>query len=161
MKNLLAAVDFSEITQAVIDQSAELAKALNAKLWVFHAVSTEAQAIAFEPSGFSAYTPEITAMPGDVQLSRDLCAEEIKREHRELLGISSCLRDNGVEAQALLSKGAPAAAIVEKAAELDCGMIILGSHGHGLLRKALLGSVTESVMRHAPCNVLVVPTSKD
>jgi nucleotide-binding universal stress UspA family protein len=38
-------------------------------------------------------------------------------------------------------------------------MIILGSHGHGLLHKALLGSVSESIIHHARCNIMIVPAS--
>ncbi|MFA7257274.1 MAG: universal stress protein [Kiritimatiellales bacterium] len=36
-------------------------------------------------------------------------------------------------------------------------MVVMGSHGHGLLRKMLIGSVTEAVLREALCNVLIVP----
>ena len=160
MKNLLAAVDFSKTTQAVIDQSAQLAKALDAKLWVLHVCSEKTQAIAFEATSFDAYAPEYNAMPGDIQLARNINAEEIKREHRELLGISSRLREEGVNAQAVLMKGGAAEIIIQKAAELDAMMVLLGSHGHGLLHKVFLGSVSESVLRHAPCNVLVVPSPK-
>jgi nucleotide-binding universal stress UspA family protein len=160
MKNLLVAVDFSKTTEAVVGQAAALAKVLGAKLWVVHVTSDETQAMAFEATQFTGYAPEFVAMPGDVQLARDISAEEIKREHRELLGISSNLRNEGIEAQAILLKGDAARLIVEKAAEVDAAMIILGSHGHGLLHKAFLGSVSEAIMRHAKCNVLVVPAAR-
>jgi nucleotide-binding universal stress UspA family protein len=160
MKNLLVAVDFSKTTEAVVGQAAALAKVLGAKLWVVHVTSDETQAMAFEATQFTGYAPEFVAMPGDVQLARDISAEEIKREHRELLGISSNLRNEGIEAQAILLKGDAARLISEKAAEVDAAMIILGSHGHGLLHKAFLGSVSEAIMRHAKCNVLVVPAAR-
>jgi nucleotide-binding universal stress UspA family protein len=160
MKNLLVAVDFSKTTEAVVGQAAALAKVLGAKLWVVHVTSDETQAMAFEATQFTGYAPEFVAMPGDVQLARDISAEEIKREHRELLGISSNLRNEGIEAQAILLKGDAARLIAEKAAEVDAAMIILGSHGHGLLHKAFLGSVSEAIMRHAKCNVLVVPAAR-
>lgn len=159
MKNLLAAVDFSETAEPTIGQAAILAKALDAKLWILHVTSDETQTLIYESTQFTGYSPEFATMPGDVQLARDLNAEEIKREHKELLSISSKLRDDGVNAQAVLIKGDAAKLIIEKADELECDMIILGSHGHGILHKALLGSVSESVMRHAECNVLVVPSS--
>lgn len=161
MKNLLAAVDFSATTEPTVTQAGILARALNAKLWILHVTSDETQAILYESTQFSGYCPEFTTMPGDVQLARDLNAEEIKREHKELLGISSKLRDEGINAQAVLIKGDPAKLIIEKAAELECEMIILGSHGHGMLHKALLGSVSESVMRLASINVLIVPSNTE
>jgi nucleotide-binding universal stress UspA family protein len=157
MKQLLVAVDFSKSTDAVLEQASILAKELEAKLWVLHVASNETQALAFDSSQFSGFAPEFVSMPGDVQLARNLSAEEIKREHAQLQGISSSIRANGVNAQAVLLKGDAAATIVEKATHLDADMIILGSHGHGLLHKALLGSVSEAVLRRANCNVLVVP----
>ena len=160
MQKLLAAVDFSISTDAVLDQAAYLAKALNAKLWVLHVASDETQAIAYEPAQYSSYSPEFAGLPGDVQLARDLSAEEIKREHTHLLSISAKLRNDGLDAQALLVKGDAAKIIIDKANDLDVEMIILGSHGHGLLHKALLGSVSESVIHHARCTVTIVPASK-
>ncbi len=46
--------------------------------------------------------------------------------------------------------------IVRLAEELDAGLVILGSRGFGPLRRALMGSVSESVVQHAHCPVLVV-----
>lgn len=160
MKTILAAVDFSKNTDAVLEQSANLAKALGAKLWVLHVTSAETQAIAYESAPFADYAPGFINMPGDVQLARELSASEIKREHAQLLGMSASLREKGVDAQAILLKGDAAPLILEKAAELSAKIIVLGSHGHGLLHKALVGSVSEAVIRHADRNVLVVPSLK-
>ena len=74
-----------------------------------------------------------------------------------MLAISSELRAKNIEAHAMLIRGDAARLIVGKAVDLGAEVIILGSHGHGMLHKALLGSVSESVIRHSPCNVLVVP----
>ena len=161
MKQLLAAVDFSKNTDAVLQQAAALAEALASKLWIVHVASDETQAMAYESTQFSAYAPEFINMPGDVQLARDLSAEEFKREHGQLLAMSSSLREKGLDTQAMLLKGDAATLILEKAEDLQAEIIILGSHGHGLLHKALLGSVSESVIHHARCNVLIVPSSKD
>ncbi|MDZ8118044.1 universal stress protein [Pontiella agarivorans] len=155
--NLLVAVDFSRNTGSVLTEAADLSKKLKAKLWVLHVVGDDATALVYQTSQFSDYAPEVVSLPGDVQLARDISAEELKREHNELLNISSNLRKNGADAQALLVKGDAAEMILEKAQEQECSMIILGSHGHGLLHKALLGSVSEAVIRHAKCNVLIVP----
>ena len=157
MKQLLAAVDFSKNTDAVLQQAAALAEALDAKLWILHVTSDETQAMAYESTQFSGYASEFVNIPGDVQLARDLSAEEFRREHAQLLEISSALRGNGVNAQAMLLKGEAAKLILEKAEGLQVDIIVLGSHGHGLLHKALLGSVSEAIIRHARCNVMVVP----
>ena len=159
MKTLLVAIDFSETTDAVLREAAKLAKALEAKLWVVHVASDEMQSLAYETMAFPEMSPEfaIMPMPGDVQLARGLSAEEFKREHRQLLNISTSLRKEGVDAQAILLKGDTAENIIEKAKELQADIIILGTHGHGCLRKAIVGSVSKSIIRHARCNVMIVP----
>ena len=157
MQKLLAAVDFSKITDTILDQAAVMAKTLNTRLWVLHVTSDEAQAMSYEATQYSSYSPEFIGLPGDVQLARNLSAEEIKREHAHLLAVSAKLRNDGVDAQAILVKGDAAKLIIQKAGDLGVEMIILGSHGHGLLHKALLGSVSESVIRHARCNIMIVP----
>jgi nucleotide-binding universal stress UspA family protein len=158
MKTLLAAIDFSKTTDVVLKQSSLLAKALHEKLWIIHVATDESTAIAYEGSLYSDYSPDFVSIPSDVQLARDISAEHLKCEHAELLVAAGCLRDEGIDAQAILLKGNAADGIIEKALDLKADIIILGSHGHGLLHKALLGSVSESVMRRAHCNVMVVPT---
>jgi nucleotide-binding universal stress UspA family protein len=53
--------------------------------------------------------------------------------------------------------GAPANEIVRYADTHGADVIVLGSHGHGLVRRFLLGSVADRMVRQAPCAVLVVP----
>jgi nucleotide-binding universal stress UspA family protein len=54
----------------------------------------------------------------------------------------------------------PERGIVEVAEEIGSGLIVMGSRGHGGLRRALMGSVSDSVVRHAHCPVLVIRESK-
>jgi nucleotide-binding universal stress UspA family protein len=53
-------------------------------------------------------------------------------------------------------EGFPDAEIVDLAEELGASLIVMGSRGHGGVRRALMGSVSDSVVRHAHCPVLVV-----
>jgi nucleotide-binding universal stress UspA family protein len=66
----------------------------------------------------------------------------------------------GEIAQAYPKFGQPYAEIVHLAEELDAGIVVVGSRGAGGVRKALLGSVSDSVVRHAHCPVLVVRQEK-
>ena len=52
--------------------------------------------------------------------------------------------------------GAPGKTIVEMAQEWNADLIVVGSHGYGFWSRTLLGSVSGSVVNHAPCSVLVV-----
>jgi nucleotide-binding universal stress UspA family protein len=63
----------------------------------------------------------------------------------------------GVETQGAVLEGAhPAHAIVKRAEKDDADMIVVGSRGRTGIRRMVLGSVAESVVRHAPCTVVVV-----
>jgi nucleotide-binding universal stress UspA family protein len=55
-----------------------------------------------------------------------------------------------------IETGDPAAMICVVAEDLAVDVVVVGSHGKGFLSRALLGSVSEHVTRHAPCPVLVV-----
>lgn len=55
-----------------------------------------------------------------------------------------------------LLNGSPESRIVEKAEEIEADLIIVGSHGYNRWERLLLGSVSDSVIHHAPCSVLVV-----
>ena len=59
-------------------------------------------------------------------------------------------------ADAVVRVGAPAIEIVELGESLPADIIVISTHGHSGLKHVFLGSVTEQVVRHAPCPVLVV-----
>ena len=52
--------------------------------------------------------------------------------------------------------GLPSAEILRLAEELDVGLIVIGSRELGGIRRALMGSVSDSVVRHAHCPVIIV-----
>jgi nucleotide-binding universal stress UspA family protein len=83
---------------------------------------------------------------------------DIERTERELLDeeVERVLAAGGTVTQAHLSMGKAAPEIVFVAEEIEAGLIVMGSTGQGGIRRALLGSVSESVLKHAHCPVLVV-----
>jgi nucleotide-binding universal stress UspA family protein len=99
--------------------------------------------------------PEIADIPGPRQ-------EELNEEARRIL--SAQLRqieaEGGTVAQAHLRTGKPDKEIVKLAEEIGAGLIVMGSRGLGGIRRALMGSVSDSVLRHAHCPVLVVRKEK-
>jgi len=62
----------------------------------------------------------------------------------------------GTLTQAHLRMGKADVQIVDLAEELGAGLVVVGSRGLGGIKRALMGSVSDSVMRHAHCPVLVV-----
>ena len=62
------------------------------------------------------------------------------------------------DAETLVREGSPRPAIVDAALELNCQMIIMGTHGRSALAHLLLGSVAEYVVRNSKVPVLTVRT---
>src|SRR5215208_6097827 len=81
----------------------------------------------------------------------------VAREYPDLLSdIQQAEAAGETVTQAHLSMGKAAPEIVVVAGEIEAGLIVMGSTGRGGIRRALLGSVSESVIKHAHCPVLVV-----
>jgi nucleotide-binding universal stress UspA family protein len=67
----------------------------------------------------------------------------------------------GTVQEAHLRRGRKDEEIVRVAEEIGAGLIVMGSRGLGGVRRALMGSVSDSVLRHAHCPVMVVRKEKD
>lgn len=142
MKKLIAAVDFSEVTDAVVDRAAQLAQAFSAELTLIHVAAPDPDFVGYD------------AGPDSVRESR---ADELRDEHRRLQQLSERLRERGIQTRARLIQGPTVEKILAEAARTGAEAIVIGSQGHGALRRALLGSVSEGVIRDARCPVLVIP----
>ncbi len=83
--------------------------------------------------------------------------EELDREARELLEaqLEQIQAAGGTITQAHLESGRPDEEIVALAERIGAGLIVIGSRGLGGIRRALMGSVSDSVVRHAHCPVLI------
>ncbi len=66
---------------------------------------------------------------------------------------------DGAETQVVL--GAPGPALCDLAAELSAHALVIGSRGRGGIKRALLGSVSDHVIRHAPCPVVITTPDDD
>lgn len=85
----------------------------------------------------------------------------VKADARAVLDQTAAALPSGLEVEELIVDGEAASAICEIAADRDVDAIIIGSRGHGAVRRALLGSVSTYVAAHAPCPVIVVPPGAD
>jgi nucleotide-binding universal stress UspA family protein len=81
------------------------------------------------------------------QQQREAHARALLEEARVSVGIP--------DAEPIVVAGSPGRAICELAQQLDASVVVLGTRGRGGLRRAVLGSVSDHVVRHAPCPVLV------
>lgn len=144
MKNILVPVDFSPVTASVIALAAQLAQAFGSAVWLLH--------VAAPDPDFGGYGMG----PNSV---RDRVALELRDVHRQLQDHSQALRGRGIDATALQVQGSIPETILQEAKRLGADLIVLGSHGHGALHRALLGSVSEGVLHHASCPVVILPAT--
>ena len=56
----------------------------------------------------------------------------------------------------LIKTGAPAEVLVQTAKEKNCDLIVMGTHGQGVIADVLIGSTAKWVVRHSPIPVLVI-----
>jgi len=133
---ILLATDGSEEAELALLTAVDLANRTDSELHVVHVG---------EPG------PEITLNPA-FAINRELW-EETLREIEEA---------GGTVAEAHLKVGGrPDRQIVRLAEEINAGLIAMGSRGLGGISRALVGSVSDSVVRHAHCPVLVARAGKD
>jgi nucleotide-binding universal stress UspA family protein len=146
MKRVLLCVDFSEVTDAVVEQGKIIARLAGAEVRVLHVAAPNPDFVGFE------------AGPDAV---RRQVAKSLRDEHRSLEDLVERLRRANVAAAHLMVHGATVEAILEQADRFEADLIVLGSHGHSALFDLLAGSVTQGVLRKSPVPVLVVPARKE
>lgn len=93
-----------------------------------------------------------TSLP-DPELEARVEHEERSAAADDLAALMATL---GVDATRRTAVGDPGTVICEMASGLACDVVVIGSHGHGLLKRMFLGSVSTHVLHHAPCPVLVI-----
>jgi nucleotide-binding universal stress UspA family protein len=95
-------------------------------------------------------------MAGDEPELRTLWQEQQKDAEALVNRVTDQLRRKGLAVRGLVTQGEPRSEIVDVAAKWKADLIILGSHGRTGLERFAMGSVSETVVHHAPCSVMVV-----
>jgi nucleotide-binding universal stress UspA family protein len=140
---VLLATDGSKDAELATTTALDLADSTSSEL---HIVLVEEPAYAYvDASGYPFFT--------DAELEHELEQQARMRLDAEMEKRRSA---GGAVAEAHLRVGAAAAEIVDLAEDIGAGLIVMGSRGLGGIRRALMGSVSDSVVRHAHCPVLVV-----
>ena len=148
MKNLLVAVDFSDVTERVVATAEQMARAFGAKVWLLHVVAEVSPMAALGEVPF--HWPAVEAE------SPDRFPEEQRRMNELLAG----LKGKEFNAESLLIRGSAIIEILAMAEQYEIDMIVMGSHGHGAWYELVVGTVSEGVLRHASCPAIIVPSAK-
>jgi nucleotide-binding universal stress UspA family protein len=138
---ILLATDGSREAKLAATTAANLAQRTNSELHV-----------ATVGAGLPLYElPDYPARFEDVLREQRRQAEEVLEQQ-----VKSIEGSGGAVNETHLREERAEEEIVELAEEIDAGLIVMGSRGHGRLKRALLGSVSDAVVRHAHCPVTIV-----
>lgn len=145
LKRILVPTDFSESARHALRYGCSFSREYEAELLLLHVV--ENLTVGYASDLFPVPMAEVF--------------EEISGYARaELAKLGAEAREKGIGVRELVVQGKPSAEIVRVAREETVDMIVLGTHGKGMLDKALFGSTAERVIRRAPCPVLTVGLSE-
>ncbi len=141
---ILLAIDGSEEAELAATKAVDLADATDSELHVVH--------VGVVPLFLESY-------PGTLGYERRLY-DQIEEDSRELLRELSwrVKLAGGTVAGSHLRMGKVDLEVVALANELGADLIVMGCRGHRGIRRAIEGSISDAVIRHAPCPVLVVPS---
>lgn len=142
--HILCPVDLSEFSTRSLAHAAALSRWYNAQLTVLHVVPS------FDP----------VEVRGDlgmpVHIVNPAPRERVLEEMRRVVDRAAGSARTSVVAES----GDPRTVIVDQALTAKADLIVMGTHGHRGFQRLMLGSVTESLLRTAPCPVLTVPPNE-
>ncbi len=138
IRRILCPVDFSEPSDHAYAYAVHLAKALGAELHAMHAFQLPVYAL---PDGAMIPTAEVAAsVSTEAQKALDRLAAPA-----------------GVEVHRHLTEGVPHKEVERLVEELECDLVVMGTHGRTGIRRLLVGSVAERVVRTCSVPVVTVP----
>lgn len=140
MAKILAPIDFSPVTQSVIERAVALAKAFELELVLMYVAQ-----------------PHPSFMGCDLEKGRrwrEVCLSE---PGSEIVRYAEQADSAGAQVSVVVQQGPVVESILEVAGAAGAEWIVLGSHGHGALYDLLVGSTVEGVMSVAQVPTVIVP----
>lgn len=150
---ILLAYDGSKESSAAAKVAAEITNATGSQLHLLHVVANEPYPPPFDYVSYE--EPEVWeawegSLERDEEQARSFVEEQAQRMEAQGAKV----------AEAHLSFGKPDNEIVRLAEDLNAGFVVVGNRGRGGIRRTLMGSVSDSVVRYAHCPVMVVRKEK-
>jgi len=149
---ILLASDGSESAAHATEVAVELSKKTDSELHVLY-VGEYSPALLYPQAADTSWVVQENLAP--IQEEQGQQFEQVARQTLDA-EVQQVRAVGGTVAQAHLRTGTPDAEVVNLAEVLGVGLVVVGSRGLGGIRRALMGRVSDSVLRHAHCPVLVV-----
>ena len=142
MKNILVAIDFGDPTDQLLTYAADQARRCGAKLWLVHVAAPDPDFV-----GYEAGPPS----------EREFRALTLRKEHKALQELALRVHGDDLETEALLVQGPTSKTLLDQINRLQADLLVIGSHGHGRLYEAVVGSVCADMIHKSPVPLLVIP----
>jgi nucleotide-binding universal stress UspA family protein len=146
---ILAPADLSNHCKVGVQYALEMAQSQGAEVLIYNVLTVEETPY---PQAEEAWIVEQTELPKlkrALEQRKSLLNEFVSQSFGDLLATTSVRQEIGI--------GTPYKKIIEKAERGGFDMVVMSTHGRTGLLHMLIGSVTERVVRRAPCPVLAVP----
>ena len=153
--NILVPLDGSELSERALPMAQKLAQSSEATVHLIHMVSREHEL------GAGRGIESVQAAEMEMDMARRLTESRLHRGRTYLEEKGSQLSGAGikVETDFAVKSGDPAENIINYVKEHSISLVVMTTHGHGGVRRLLVGSVTDRVIRSCEVPVLVVPCS--
>jgi nucleotide-binding universal stress UspA family protein len=139
IKRILVPTDFSETAKHALSYGVSFGKEYEAEVLLLHVVETLAVG----------YASDLFPVP-----MAEVFDEISSYAKAEIGKLAAEIKGDGIAVREMVVQGKPSAEIVRIALEEHVDIIVVGTHGKGMLDQALFGSTAERVIRRAPCPVL-------
>jgi len=155
IRSILVPLDFSPCSQRVVEWAVALASASKAQITLLHVTSPDARRTTVDV--VSAVLNEVTATPGWHATTTPTSSVELRHASEALERVRESEIPTSVASRAIVRDGTPWQCIVDEARAANHDLIVMGTHGRSGIRRVLMGSTAEHVLRQAPGPVLIVP----
>ena len=139
---LLVAVDFSESTPRLLEAARSQLAGRTGQVWLLHAVEPE---------------PDFVGYDAGPDVVRDQVAHQLRDERHQLEVLAKQLRESDIEVTSRVVQAPTVETILAEADDHDVDLILMGTHGRGLVYQMLVGSTSEGVLRGTTRPLLLVP----
>jgi nucleotide-binding universal stress UspA family protein len=153
-KKILAAIDYTSLSQTVFEQALELAKANQARLMLFHCVTADTVTLSPPLPGEFGISPQFVSQAYQSEFVR--LEQQVQQIQSILSQFCESATREGVPTEYCYKIAEPGQGLCQAAQTWGADLLMLGRRGRKGLTEALLGSVSNYVLHHAPCAVLVI-----
>jgi nucleotide-binding universal stress UspA family protein len=137
-QKILVAIDRSEFAAHAVRVASDLATAVSGQIGLVHVI-------------------DVTLIGNEAGVPAAELRALQRRDGQGLLDAAASAMSAHPQPWKFLHEGTAWKEIIRSAREWPADVIVVGTHGRSGLRRFLLGSIAEGVVRHAPCPVMVVP----